>query len=525
MKKIKVLLLSALFAAVATFPLVGCSTEDPAKTLYIDISNAGYGIAWLDPLVDIFEAEHEGITVKVRSAVKNDGNYVNKFLSGSADTDLYFVETDVLSKVNTPVNSGGKRYDVPFADLTDLYNRKIPGENKSIAEKMRPEYYDFNTVDGHNYTFPWVESMMGIVMNKNIYRDSWGKLPNTSDELIAFCDKVKNDGVSPFIFSIDDPYWLDVYDVWMAQYNGMTDMARFYDGYTLSGIYAGERYVPEMMLDQGLLEALTLLDTLVNYDNGYHSKLSYTLSFTAAQNRFLDGTKNKPAEDQILFMVDGAWLQREMETNFSDDEINAEFVRIPVVSALGTKLGITDQILSQIIDYADGTTANAPEFTSSKGLERQAVIDEVVAARKIVPSNHFHAAFVPAYGTKIELAESFIQLMASDRGIEAMLKKSQIKPPMTYDIAANSSITLSAFMQSCFALADSSTFNIVKQGDLFRKGGLQLVNNQGYFTTAMSAPNVKDRKNAETIFRANYDYVKDDTRWNTFLQNAGIRLS
>ena len=138
MKKIRALFLSALFAAVAMFPLVGCTKEDPAKTLYIDISNAGYGIAWLDPLVDIFEAEHEGVTVKVRSAVKNDGDYVNKFLSGAADTDLYFVETDVLGKVNTPVNSGGTRYEIPFADLTTCTTEKFPGKINRSQRKCVP---------------------------------------------------------------------------------------------------------------------------------------------------------------------------------------------------------------------------------------------------------------------------------------------------------------------------------------------------------------------------------------------------
>lgn len=519
MKKIVALLLCVMMGCICIVSLTACKKEDPASTLYIDISNAGYGIKWLDPLEKIFESEHQGIDVKIRSVVKNDGNYVQKCLSGSADTDLFFVETNVLKFVDTPVTaSSGKRYDHPFMDLTELYNEKIPGEDQTIVQKMRPEYLAFNTVDGANYTFPWMESMMGFVINKSVYRESWGKIPNTTDKLFKFCDEIK-DECNPFIYSFNDPYYLDVYNLWMAQYHGNTDMTRFYDGYAVSGPAKGERYVPEMFLDDGLLAALEVVNKLVNYDNGYQDKLSYTLSFTDAQNRFLD------PENKDLFMADGAWLQREMEMNYTPDEVNVEFVRMPVVSALGTKLGISDDILSQIIDYADGIVSEPPAFTSTKGLDSQAVIDEVVAARKMVPSNHLHAAFIPAYSTKGDLAKEFIQLMASDRGIAAMMKETQLKPPMKFNVFDEQyDIELSQFMTSVYTLADQSTYNIQAEGALFRKAGLGLVNNQGYFTQQMGASNPKDRKDATRIFSDSYAYVSDYSHWQSFLNAAGIQI-
>lgn len=508
----------ALCAAFCFTGLTACKKEDPASTLYIDISNAGYGIDWLNPLEDLFEEDHPGIDVKIRDVVKNDANYLAKCLSGVADTDIFFLETSVLKHVETPVNANGVRYEHPFMDLTDFFhNEKIPGEDKTIAQKMRPEYLAFNTIDGKNYTFPWMESMMGFVMNKNVYQESWGKLPNTTDELFEFCDKVKADGYSPFIYSIDDPYYLDIYDLWMTQYHGMDDMAKFYDGYALSGKYEGERYIPQMFLDDGLYAALEVLDRLVNYDNGYQDKLSYTLSFTAAQNSFLEN------DSKVLFIATGTWMQREMDKNYSPEEINSEFVRMPVISALGDKLGITDEILSQIIDYADGAIAEPPVFTSSKGIDNQDVVAEVVAARKIVPSNHLHAAFIPSYSSKGDLAKEFIQLMASDRGIKAMLEEDQLKPPMQFN-PLESGIEMSNFMKSVYRLANDSVFDIQAQGALFRKGGLALVNNQGYFTKSMGAANPNDRKDAEDIYLANYDYVSDDVRWQYFLTAAGIQI-
>lgn len=80
----------ALCAAFCFTGLTACKKEDPASTLYIDISNAGYGIDWLNPLEDLFEEDHPGIDVKIRDVVKNDANYLAKCLSGVADTDIFF---------------------------------------------------------------------------------------------------------------------------------------------------------------------------------------------------------------------------------------------------------------------------------------------------------------------------------------------------------------------------------------------------------------------------------------------------
>ena len=113
--------------------------------------------------------------------------------------------------------------------------------------------------------------------------------------------------------------------------------------------------------------------------------------------------------------------------------------------------------------------------------------------------------------------------MASDRGIKAMLEEDQLKPPMQFN-PLESGIEMSNFMKSVYRLANDSVFDIQAQGALFRKGGLALVNNQGYFTKSMGAANPNDRKDAEDIYLANYDYVSDDVRWQYFLTAAGIQI-
>lgn len=501
--------LATLFTSVA---FAGCSKEDPSKTLYIDISNAGYGIEWLNPLKETFENEHEGYTVKISSITKGDNEYLDKATSGSAETDIFFIETNVAARFDMPITANGTKYDSAFEDLTSLYNTKIPGEDKTIAQKMESTYLAFNTHNGKNYTIPWVTSMQGILVNKKLWKAEWGTFPNTTDEFFAFMDSIKS-LTTPFIYSLSDSYWEDIYDVWAYQYNGKAEMDQYWQGYDNNG----ERYTPELFLNDGVLEALKVLDKLVKKSNGYASSLSYTLSFTSVQNKFLEG------DDNILMCPTGAWIEREMEANYDPEELDIEFVKMPVISALGTKLGITDTELSQVIDYIDGESETAPTFASTKGLTNEQVIEKVREARSFVASNNLHASFIPVYSTKKDLAKEFLQLMCSDRGIERILSVNGCKPPLEFDIE-NSSIKnqMSDFAISTQKMIESSKFYFSKKDVFFNKNNLTYVNNipAGTATKAFAAENSKDYQDAQTVWSNNYTYVEG--RWANFMRTAGL---
>ena len=517
MKKIASVLLAAALGA-GSIAVAGCSKEDPASTLYINISNAGYGVAWLDPLIDIFEKEHPGIKVDFDSLTKGDSIYTSKLLSGTKDVDLYFVETEVHHLVDTPVVFDGVRYDSAFEDLTDLYDEKIPGEEKTMREKMDKTYMEYHTVKGKQYTMPWIVSTWGLIMNNKVRQDSFGKFPNTTEELYEYCENIKSKGVTPFIFALNDSYWDGIYELWTAQYNGREKTKKFFEGYSVYGETEGERYVPQMLLNEGLRESLGVLETLLKKENGFQSELSYTFGFTEVQNKFLEG------KDNILMCPNGGWIQREMEYNYDSDELDIQFVRMPVISALGTKLGITDDVLSAIVDYADGTTAEVPEFTSTKGIERQKVIDEVVEARSYIALNYNHSAIVPSYSPKKELAKEFLQLMASDRGMEEMVRVCGSRPPFEFDIEKTDLPgTVSNFVLTMQQLIRDSSFCFYRKDKLFTLGGLKIVNGiSGTISQKFAANNPDDFVSAEKLYMDSYGYARNN--WNNYLIQAGIEV-
>ena len=520
MKKILSTILCGLLLCSVCGGFIGCGQKNSENVLYIEMDNAGFGVEFIDPLIDIFEAEHEGITVKKTYITKGSKTIIDKVLSGSSYLDLILVESSYgLASADRKISAGGKTYDSPFADLESIFENNIPGENIKLKDKLNPNFYDYQktvTEEGEkHYIMPYLQAPVGFILNRDVYKTSYGKIPNTTDEMFEMFDSLP-DGVTPFIDALDTSYMDDMYDVWMAQYNGSENQKKFWLGYSLYGSTAGERYVPQMFLDEGLKATLKVWDKLYDPANGYLHSLGYTVDFTSVQNLFLEG------DDNILFMPCGTWLEREMSANYDPSELNIEFIKTPVVSALGTKLGISNEALSAIIDYVDGTTDTLPQFASSTGFSEEEVVKAVRDARSLVGSNHDFSGMIPAYSSKVDLAKEFLQLIASDRGIEAMLKSCGSMAPFKYDIDSSPvKSELSDFMYSANKMIENTNYCFSYHDKLFSKGNVALVNNISVRISTIFAAKSK-RKDAETIYAENYNYVSE--MWPTILKNAQITV-
>ncbi|MBO5479949.1 MAG: extracellular solute-binding protein [Clostridia bacterium] len=526
MKKALSYLLVGILACGTVGSLAACGGPDTEKTFYLEVSNAGFGQTWVDPLIEIFEAEHPGITVEKSSMTKKDAEMIGKVTSGSTELDLIFPEySNIIGQVYQSITVNGVTYESPFAEISDILNANVPGESRTMGDKMNDEFYNYFTTvldDGtkKHYIAPWMQSPLGIVVNHDIYNEAThGKFPNTTNEFYSFCDNMAKMGVIPMTQSLADSYWDSIWDIWMYQYNGQANMDAWFQGYPIKdgSVQTDARYSVEMMQDKGMLEALKVFENIVKYrdTNAWMDSLSYSLDFTQIQNRFLEGDAN------IAMLPCGAWLEREMEANYSGDELNLTMERIPVISALGTKLGITDAELSAIIDYVDGE-GQLPTFTSTKGLTNDKVVETVREARFMNPGYRGYGALIPVYSNHVDLAKEFLQLMASDRGIEAMLKECGSMAAYEYDIK-NSPVKdeISSFMYSVNVRAQEG-YCFSERSKLFTLGGLTYINGQSDLTPLFAAKNLKDYKSAETVFTTSYTYTSG--LWSTYLSTAGITL-
>ena len=536
MKKIVALPLACMMA-LSTCSLAACGPENNEDTLWIKVVVAGYGRAWVDGLADLYEEKYPGKTVEVQEIIKDSSAVINEILSGASKFDLVFVEDRVETKYNTKVVSkDGTVYNHPFADLSDIYNENVPGESVKLKDKMFDQLYNLvsvNNADGSQtqYSVPWMKSLNGIVVNKSVLeRNNYTleKFHNTTDEMFTLCDTlISETDIVPVTYAMEASYFDQVHEAWMFQYYGTEIMKKYYQGYNMDDPDNEEaRNQPEIFFTDGMLEAMKVYEKLVNPDNKYigdtqKEKDVVNLDFTSVQNKFLE------SENNILFMANGLWLEREMEANYTKDELNVEFVKTPIVSALGTKLGITDGALSDIVDYVDaGQTGEKPTFTTTKAYTVDEIIEIVADARSINTSaSNFHSV-IPSYSTKIDMAKDFLQLMASDEGLEVMYETCGGSAPFDYSIEKLDGLyaadKLRQFTYSGNKIILQGTYNFDAMCDLFTKNGLWNFQMQTTtFLSSFASPNKADRVSAEDLWYDNYEY--NQGMWQTYLTTAGIQ--
>lgn len=515
MKKIWKRAVCAALAVVCAAGIVGCGgrAEDDPNTLIIDAFEGGYGIKWLNAIADKFEEKNEGVTVKVYGT-QDDSMFSTALLSGRLTSDIVFERYPFWERILRPTTIGNTTYDCLLEDLTDIYTSKIPGEEVTIEEKLAPEVAEYYKTDGKYYHFNWAVGPMGILYNEKQWKSGW-QIPRTTDELIELCDTIKADKKIPFIYSLKNTYW-GFYDVWAAQYEGLDAMKDYDDGYDSNG----NRYQPELVLYKGFEEALKVLETLLKNENGYMHPSSQQYTFTEAQIKFLEG--------EAVMQPNGDWIESEMSANFSEDEVSIRFMKTPVISSIVDKCpSITgtdaekQEKLEQIIDYADGVAgASIPDGVSAEDAER------ICTARSLIhTTGQEHAAYIPVYSKKKELAKKFLQYMASDEAIEIYVKNSGgYRTMLEYDYEKPElQAAMSSFMKDTNRLVEESRLFFLKHKDpIFSLTGMVFMRNGITSTpeTYLSATNPRDYLSASEIYQKNYTSLK--SQWKNYLATANI---
>lgn len=437
MKKILGLLL-ALCCALSAAALGGCGRKvpDTDQTLEVYVLDAGYGNEWCKDLLALFKEQdwvkEKYPQLKTVFTHNNVRSYGSTRLGGGANAntiDLLF-DTDLNKQT----------YDGPDGVLEDLaesvYNSKVPGEEITWSKKATDSYNKSNRytdvtgkLDGeHYYMTSWVDGMVSFLYNETLL-DSLGlTVPRTTDELEEVCEAIKTAKSTPtapyycFIQAKENTYWDYLHDVWWAQYEGIDNYRSFWEGYADADAKVRSN---KIFSQQGKLETLKVYETLLDSNKGYYDRSSSTYNFITAQTRFLEGN--------AAFTVCGDWFDNEMRATakkIEKDNGRIDTIKMmptPIVSALGTKLGITETTLREVVDYVDktaaGESAQAPQFTSTEGVSADAVIDAVKEARTVVFSlGNSHNAVIPKYAKGKQVAIDFLRFMATDIACEQFVK-------------------------------------------------------------------------------------------------------
>lgn len=503
-KSLKRVVAVALAGMMAVSMLTGCGggkNKVDKDALVITVAKLGYGEEWLRQLAKAYE-EKTGTKVEIVSKIGDSGLSAIKgeMQSQASETDIFFTRAQEFFKsiYKGAVNINGTNYDCEFADLTDVWNSKASdSESKTILEKMDPAFEEYYNVDDKYYGLPWANGVMGIVRNKNV----WDKLglkdsdmPLTTDQMFALADSVKAKGTAPFIYSLEAEYYSSgVAPILFAQYEGSESMKYFYNGLDPVGESSSNLYAYD-----GQVEALKVVEKLVNNNNGYQHSMSASSSFTDMQSTFL--------LDEALFCVNGAWLETEMGDAYAG--ANIDFIKMPVISSLINKLDTVndDATLAAVVNYVDGN-GEAPAGVS----EDDIAIVKDARENSYVRSGFDHTALVPAYTNKLDEAKDFLKFMFSDEGLNIYYKATNGNQlPAENATGYSDDVEVSPFRENINALLAEGKiceYDAYVKAKVYAIGGVSKYwyNGSNNFVRALL-----EGKTPEAICATNNDYLKDN---------------
>lgn len=527
MKKVVVLFLALVMMLVAG---IGCSDKgetgnNPSvdgpfsgKTLNLTIAKLGYGTDWLNKIVEAYSAK-SGVKVNTRVKIGTDGVTAISTELGSmiSEQDIYVTKIGNIfaDLYRGQVSYQGVQYDSLYADLTDVYNTTVDGENKTIKEKFDNGIVEHISFNDKYYYMPWSNGFMGIVRNIN----TWNKLgltdddiPNTTKELFALCDTIKSKAsqmtsardkdIAPFIYASSDEYYSAVVPLWFAQYEGKNSISNFMKGLDPEGKVSYNLYAYD-----GQTEALNALNQLLK--NGYQHAGSTSMSFTEMQSYFLAG--------QAVFCVNGDWLEIEMGSSYKN--VTADYIKFPIISSIIDKLSFnTDSELSQLIDYVDshmtvGDNSGKPAFATDNDVE----IVREARTMSFSSSGDDHTVIVPSYSKNIDVAKDFLKFMYSDEGLNIYYDVMKgAKLPLTPTTGYTEKTSLSPFRKSInFIMSDNLIFNFdTKKTKMYSVCGVSPIWRNGLSTSIVNS--LLDGKSVESIMTTNNNTIMNN--WNNIFK-------
>ena len=503
MKKSMAKILALGLASVSMASMVACGGGGKGGDGYsedvIEISywSSGYGTSYLSKVIKAFEADNPGLTVSLSSSsAVTTGDIYNR--ADDSTTDLYIsVMDDYLA------------YTEYLEPLDSVLDMTVDGVK--VKDKLDSEYLNaVKASDGKTYTLTWAEGLGGMVYNADVFTARGYKEPKTTTELTKLALTMNSDGYTPFVHYKE--YWNYMSWLWMAQLDGASAYQDYWKGtWTNADGSKEENSIKVFKQTDTKLAVFNVLYDLLS-PNGYTYTGTNTLSHTVAQTYFLNGYG--------LMMPNGSWVETEMQSAESTVK-NIKMMKTPVISALGTKLGITENQLVAAVAYVDGDTLTSAQQSAVNAMSAE-TIDAVRKARNMVYSEKMnHLFLIPEYASAKEAAKKFIAYYYSDKAL-ALEETSGMMLPATYSDGAKRKSAYeneSTFVKSTIDLGEVCTrIYRCKTGKLLYDGGIK---NLWFYDPITSFTYGNDLITVSDYFKKENSYW--DGEWNNILTNADLK--
>lgn len=309
-----------LAAAMAVLPLAGCGSNDkdngagnassaaptasssasaapstsagaggeaaPAKLtgdFEIQYFVGGYGDKWWKKVIADFKAANPDLNVIESGGPKINEQNKPRWIGGNPP-DFVYID-------GAGLNDRQMVEDGQVEDLTEWFKtaKNVDGTLIKDILAQQPQQYD-----GKIYNIPLVLNSWGIFWDKALFKEKGWTEPTDYDSFIATADKIKADGVTPFIHTGKYPYYIQDAFLFPAIVSANNDDYSILQDMADSKVDAFKS--PAVM--DGLNKIVELRD------KGFIDKASIQINHTDSQMSFL--------QHKDAFIPNGLWLPNEM---------------------------------------------------------------------------------------------------------------------------------------------------------------------------------------------------------------------
>lgn len=312
-----------LCAAMATTMLAGCgsdkkdggddkdsSKDSKEQVLKVAAFEGGYGADMWTEVAKAFEETHEGVKVELQVDKKIEDVISPGMKAGDYPDVIHCATGREAGLTETITKEKG------LEDISDVLDMKVPGEDKTVKEKILPGFLDtLGTMpynDGKTYYAPMFYSPCGLFYNAGLLKEKGWEVPKTWDEMWQLGEKAKKEGIA--LFTYPTPGYFDAFTYALLESSGG---AQFYnDAMTYKdGIWESD-------------EAKAVFEIV--------GKLAdYTESTTVANANDDNFTKNQQLilDNKAIFCPNGTWLPGEMKDAPKAKGFEWGFTAVPAVAA------------------------------------------------------------------------------------------------------------------------------------------------------------------------------------------------
>lgn len=280
----------ATLASGCVHPIRDSSVPIRNGELEVRVFQGGYGVDFFEQAAKEYASTHPGVSIDLKGDPRIWEQLRPRFISG---------DPPGLTFPGWGMDHYALIYENQALPLDDVLLTTPYGESAGTwRDSFIPEVLKLGEYNGQTYLLPYYLNLNGWWYNVNLFEENGWQPPQTYDELLVLCEKIKAKGIAPITYQGKYPYYaLQGFLLpWAISIGGPDVMQDL------------EALKPGVWKSEPFLQAAKRVDEL--RAKGYFQQGANGLSHTEAQMEFLQG--------RAAMIPCGTWLESEMKNQLPE---------------------------------------------------------------------------------------------------------------------------------------------------------------------------------------------------------------